>query len=165
MTNDKKHCSCCGRYLVNPKHTTMKEQFCRNCGNHHLAEILQEKKRFLARMDWCSALFYGSGGSRQDSRCADIRFLSITFKSPASIRSPAMLEKKRRLLAEFCDYCCEQCHKNESEVGKLIPHRIKREYEGGTYELRNIKMVCLHCHQLYHSNEFPRVKSKWRYFI
>lgn len=41
--------SCCGRYLVNPKHTRLEknyeEQFCNNCGTHHLVEVLQEDKK------------------------------------------------------------------------------------------------------------------------
>lgn len=40
---------------------------------------------------------------------------------------------------------CEQCgSKTDLEV-----HRIKR---GGNYELRNIKIVCRKCHEIYHSN-------------
>jgi len=66
-----------------------------------------------------------------------------------------MLKKsKRNLLREFVDYKCEECHKNESEVGELQPHRIRRGNAGGLYELRNIKMVCLDCHKKYHSREF-----------
>lgn len=57
-----------------------------------------------------------------------------------------MKENKIRLLREFVDYTCEQCHKTEEEVGKLEPHRIKA---GGKYELRNIKMVCHNCHEIF----------------
>jgi len=69
-------------------------------------------------------------------------------------------EKKRALLADFVDNLCEQCHKHEKEIGKLHPHRLKRGWEGGTYEHRNLKMVCTSCHKQYHANEFPRVRNK-----
>jgi hypothetical protein len=70
-------------------------------------------------------------------------------------------EKKKRLLAEFVDFKCEQCGKHEDEVGKLHPHRLRRAWQGGTYEHRNVKMVCTECHGLYHGNEFPnKVRSK-----
>ena len=65
-----------------------------------------------------------------------------------------MNERKKRLLREFVNFTCEQCHKNEDKVGKLIPHRIRRGNSGGTYEHRNIKMLCSKCHKLYHGNEF-----------
>ena len=69
-------------------------------------------------------------------------------------------KKKVMLLREFVDYKCEECHKHESEVGNLIPHRLRRAWNGGTYELRNIKMVCWACHRRYHANEFGNVRSK-----
>ena len=62
--------------------------------------------------------------------------------------------KKKELLRDFVDRDCENCHKNEIEVGKLTPHRIRRGCQGGLYELRNIKMVCSDCHKLFHSGEF-----------
>ena len=68
-------------------------------------------------------------------------------------------ERKRKLLAEFVDFNCEQCHKNESEIGTLHAHRLRRGIEGGTYEHRNIKMVCEKCHNVYHSRE-PGMRKK-----
>lgn len=56
--------------------------------------------------------------------------------------------KKINLLREFVDYICEECKKSESEVGTLEPHRIKQK---GKYELRNIKMVCHSCHEIFSS--------------
>jgi hypothetical protein len=69
-------------------------------------------------------------------------------------------EKKRLLLAEFVDFTCEECHLTEVIVGKLHPHRLRRAWQGGTYEHRNIKMVCSECHKRYHANEFSKVRSK-----
>ncbi len=57
-------------------------------------------------------------------------------------------KKKRTLLRIFVDYKCEECHKNEEEVGELEPHRIKPR---GEYSLRNIKMVCNKCHDIFSS--------------
>jgi len=55
---------------------------------------------------------------------------------------------------------CQECHKNESEVGKLTPHRLKRGNLGGLYTLvplnhhsNNIKVVCSSCHSKYHQKE------------
>jgi len=59
-------------------------------------------------------------------------------------------EKKKKLISEFVDNECEHCGKK----GKLEPHRIRRGYKGGTYEHRNLKMLCEECHKLYHSAEF-----------
>ena len=53
--HDKKHCSCCGRYLINPKHTTMRKQFCHKCGIVHLGNILSNEpnKYFEQRYAKC----------------------------------------------------------------------------------------------------------------
>jgi 5-methylcytosine-specific restriction endonuclease McrA len=53
--------------------------------------------------------------------------------------------KKRILLRIFVDYKCENCHKDEQEVGTLEVHRIKPK---GEYSLNNIKMLCKNCHSL-----------------
>jgi hypothetical protein len=47
------------------------------------------------------------------------------------------------------DYTCEDCLKNEKEVGKLEPHRIICGYKGGTYRPGNVKMLCNKCHKKY----------------
>lgn len=61
-----------------------------------------------------------------------------------------LTEKQKQLLKEFVGNKCEQCGKE----GSLEIHRIKRGNAGGIYELRNIKVLCSKCHDLYHSNEF-----------
>ena len=66
-----------------------------------------------------------------------------------------MTPKKIFLLRAFVDYKCEECHKDEQEVGTLEPHRIKM---GGEYSLRNIKMVCHKCHDIY-SSAFRKVRG------
>jgi len=70
-----------------------------------------------------------------------------------------MNKRKINLLREFVDFICEECHKNEEEVGTLQPHRIRRKNEGGKYEHRNIKMVCSDCHKKYHSREFSFISG------
>ena len=57
-----------------------------------------------------------------------------------------MKTKKIKLLREFVEFRCEECHKHEDEAGTLEPHRIKQM---GEYSLRNVKMVCSHCHNLF----------------
>lgn len=57
-------------------------------------------------------------------------------------------EKKKQLLRAFVNFTCEECHKHEEIVGKLEPHRIK---QGGEYSLRNIKMCCSKCHEIFSS--------------
>jgi len=59
-----------------------------------------------------------------------------------------LTEKQKRLLRDFVDHICEECHHTELENGKLQPHRIK---QGGEYSLRNIKMVCKKCHSIFTS--------------
>lgn len=59
-----------------------------------------------------------------------------------------LTNKKKALLREFVDFCCEECHKNEREVGLLEVHRIK---QGGEYSLRNVKLVCNKCHGYFSS--------------
>lgn len=63
-------------------------------------------------------------------------------------------EKKKELLREFVDHNCENCHKNEKEVGKLQIHRINRGYLKGGYVLRNILVICSACHKKIHYSEF-----------
>jgi len=68
-------------------------------------------------------------------------------------------QKNKKLLCEFVDYKCEIC-KNKFEIGDLHAHRIRRGCEGGTYEFRNIKIVCHTCHKKLHQNEFRNVRVK-----
>lgn len=74
-----------------------------------------------------------------------------------------LTERKKELLREFVSRKCEECHRPESKVGKLTPHRINRGYLGGEYVLRNIKMICSYpglidgkpsCHKRFHQGEF-----------
>jgi len=44
---------------------------------------------------------------------------------------------------------CEMCGKTCTPH----PHRIKRNYHGGKYILRNIMWVCTDCHRMLHYNE------------
>jgi len=62
-------------------------------------------------------------------------------------------QKKKKLLCNFIDYKCEQC-KKIFQIGDLHAHRIRRGYQGGTYEFRNIKILCHGCHRKYHQGEF-----------
>lgn len=66
--------------------------------------------------------------------------------------------KKKRLLLEFEDYSCEKCRKVFKE-NELHIHRIRRNWEGGKYELRNCMVVCKTCHKKLHSNEFRNIRS------
>jgi hypothetical protein len=69
-------------------------------------------------------------------------------------------ENKRRLLAEFVEFTCEECHQfKEPEIETLHAHRLRRGSNGGTYEHRNIKMVCNKCHKAIHSLE-PGMRHK-----
>jgi hypothetical protein len=62
-------------------------------------------------------------------------------------------EPYKKMLRKLVKFTCEQCQKNEAEVGKLQPHRIKRGNIGGEYTLRNLKMICNNCHNLFHYDE------------
>lgn len=70
-----------------------------------------------------------------------------------------LTQKEKTVLRKLVLYTCENCHKDEDEVGKLVIHRIKRGYNGGIYHLRNIKLLCKKCHKKLHENEFNNVKS------
>jgi len=65
--------------------------------------------------------------------------------------SSKITEKQKGLLKEFVGNRCEECGA-KSET--LEVHRIQRGCQGGKYILRNVKIVCKKCHQLYHYNEF-----------
>jgi len=54
-------------------------------------------------------------------------------------------EKKKELLRKFVSYKCEECGIKDK---KLEPHRIN---QGGEYSIRNIKIVCHKCHNLFSS--------------
>ena len=58
---------------------------------------------------------------------------------------------KRQLLGRFVNNKCENCQKKDYN---LEAHRLKRGCEGGTYEHRNIKMLCSGCHKKMHCKEF-----------
>jgi len=69
--------------------------------------------------------------------------------------------KKIRLLREFVDFTCEDCHHKEGDLrkdgkitSKLEPHRLRRGCVGGKYTLRNVKMLCNSCHKNHHYKEF-----------
>ena len=60
------------------------------------------------------------------------------------------------LLRKFVRYTCEECKKAEGEERKdsskvetLEPHRMRQGADGGKYILRNIKMLCPRCHDLF----------------
>jgi 5-methylcytosine-specific restriction endonuclease McrA len=59
-----------------------------------------------------------------------------------------LTEKKKQLLRDFMDNKCEECGKKDL---KLEPHRIRPGDEGGKYEIRNIKMCCKNCHEIFSS--------------
>lgn len=68
-------------------------------------------------------------------------------------KCPIWLKDKYR---EAVNFICQDCKKNEKEVGKLEPHRINRGVEGGLYMavpfnhvLSNVKMCCHSCHEKY----------------
>jgi len=68
-------------------------------------------------------------------------------------KSPKWLKEKYR---KAVNYICQDCKKNESEIGMLEPHRIKRSCENGLYLvvpmnhiLNNVKMLCKECHKKY----------------
>ena len=70
--------------------------------------------------------------------------------------------RKTDLLREYVDYTCEECKMIEGEkrkdkkiTSRLQPHRLKRGCEGGTYEHRNVKMVCSICHRMFHPGGNP----------
>ena len=76
---------------------------------------------------------------------------------------PKWLHTKYR---ESVNFTCQNCHKHENEVGKLIPHRLKRKIHGGLYTVaklnskeNNIKIVCQKCHKLFHAKENKNIQS------
>ena len=60
----------------------------------------------------------------------------------------SLSKKKIALLREFVDFTCEECHKEETKVGVLEPHKINPELG---YNIRNIKMCCEKCHETFTS--------------
>jgi len=62
--------------------------------------------------------------------------------------------KQKQALRELVDFKCESCGKAEEEVGTLQIHRIHRGYKGGKYVPRNIQVICKHCHDCIHGDEF-----------
>ena len=72
-----------------------------------------------------------------------------------------MNNKKRILLCEFQDKCCEICHKVKP-LNELEVHRINPGYMKGTYKNhRNLKVVCNKCHKILHSGEFGHVSHSY----
>lgn len=57
-------------------------------------------------------------------------------------------KRKTDLLRKFVNFKCEECHKHEKKVGRLEPHRINSKLG---YTLRNIKMACKKCHNIFSS--------------
>ena len=60
----------------------------------------------------------------------------------------SLSKEKIYLLRKFCNFTCESCKKHEKEVGTLEPHRINQELD---YNIRNIKMCCTTCHEIFSS--------------
>jgi hypothetical protein len=59
-------------------------------------------------------------------------------------------KKNKQLLIELADNKCEQCDETEN----LEIHRIRRGYQGGTYNWRNCMVLCHKHHKMIHGNEF-----------
>jgi len=55
-------------------------------------------------------------------------------------------QKKKKNLCEFQDYKCEQC-KKKFKIDKLEIHKINPEL--GYSDHRNLKVVCIKCHDFY----------------
>jgi len=66
------------------------------------------------------------------------------YKIVAFRRSPLDIERKRRIVEEVGR--CEECGSNED----LTIHHKKSLSQGGTHSRRNLKVLCLECHQKYH---------------
>lgn len=64
-----------------------------------------------------------------------------------------MKQYKKQLLIDFVENLCENC-KKYFEDKELEIHRIKRGCQGGTYDLRNVNVLCHKCHKLIHFKEF-----------
>lgn len=62
-------------------------------------------------------------------------------------------QAKKELLIKFVGKC-EAKRKNSPCEGGLEVHRIRRGYEGGTYEHRNIMILCKKHHKELHYGEF-----------
>ena len=64
--------------------------------------------------------------------------------------------KRKRLLWEFHNGCCEMCTK-QLELKEVVIHRLQR---GGSYEdHRNLMVLCIKCHFQIHQNEFPHISK------
>lgn len=67
---------------------------------------------------------------------------------------------KKELLCKYVKNQCEECGK-VFKINDLRIHRINREWQNGTYEdFRNLKVVCVKCHLMYHANEYSNVRGK-----
>jgi len=67
-------------------------------------------------------------------------------------------KSKKLLLVQYQNFCCEEC-KKKFKLNELEIHRIKRDWQGGTYQdFRNLKVVCKKCHKMFHFQEFPNIK-------
>lgn len=62
-------------------------------------------------------------------------------------------QKRKKLLCELVDFTCELC-KKKFYFYELEIHRLKRGNAGGTYEHRNVQILCKSCHRLIHGGEF-----------
>ncbi len=71
-----------------------------------------------------------------------------------------LTKEKIELLRKFVDNICELKNDTTECEGELIPHRIRRGWQGGTYEHRNIKMICNKHHKMLHANEFTKSRSR-----
>lgn len=79
-------------------------------------------------------------------------------------KCPKWLKTKYRIAVKNT---CQGCHKNEAEVGKLTPHRIKQGNCNGIYTLvplnhpdNNVMMLCSKCHKMHHFNNYNWCKSR-----
>lgn len=70
------------------------------------------------------------------------------------IGKTSLTEKEKEVLRDMVKRTCQNCEKNESEVGTLDIHRITRGNKGGLYVPNNIKCVCKRCHRIFHQMEF-----------
>lgn len=67
-------------------------------------------------------------------------------------------QRDKKLLVQLADNTCENCHK-DFNLEDLEIHRIRREWEGGTYHFRNCQVLCKKCHKTFHRGEFPHISN------
>ena len=79
----------------------------------------------------------------------------MTRPTHAAYLRSAVWRRLRVTALERANGRCEQCHRSEKNVGRLVVHHLTYARHGGAERPEDLLAVCAACHRWLHANRPP----------